>query len=52
VFGVVDLWLAARSHAGSMGGRALPCSGAIGDQPAALMDAFALLEMWANEKEG
>ncbi len=34
-----------------MGGRALPCAGGPADQPAALMDAFMLLEAWVNPKE-
>jgi hypothetical protein len=29
-----------------MYGQALPCAGGVGDQPAALMDAFRKLEIW------
>lgn len=37
--------------AGMMGGGgcALPCGGGVGEQPAALMDAFALLDALARE---
>jgi hypothetical protein len=31
-----------------MGGAALPCVGGVGDQPAALMDAFALLDVMSK----
>jgi hypothetical protein len=31
------------------GAPALPCAGGVGEQPAALMDAFDLLESWAQE---
>jgi hypothetical protein len=34
------------------GGRALPCAGGVGQQPAALMDAFALLDGWTVEDKG
>jgi len=30
----------------------LPTPGSVGEQPAALMDAFALLDRWAEVKEG
>lgn len=33
-----------RARAGPMGGAPLPLAGGPGDQPAALMDAFALLD--------
>jgi hypothetical protein len=33
-----------------MGARALPCAGGVGDQPAALWDAFALLDRIADEQ--
>jgi hypothetical protein len=33
-----------------MGGRVLPFAGGYGDQPAALMDAFTLLDAWAAEE--
>lgn len=29
----------------------LPCPGAVGEQPAALMDAFAMLDNWTAAKE-
>ena len=54
-FYVVDLWLRARLQApiGLLGHRAAapyPCPGGWQDQPAALMDAFAMLDaMTANE---
>ncbi|WP_162527161.1 hypothetical protein [Sphingomonas solaris] len=51
MFSVVDLWFATRAHGGQMGGRILPCAGAIADQPAALMDAFMLLDSFAREEE-
>lgn len=44
-FSVVDLWLRCRPLAGKLGGPSpLPCSGGVGDQPAALMDAFDMLD--------
>jgi hypothetical protein len=44
-FAVVDLWFTCRRNMGMMGSfTALPCSGGVGEQPAALMDAFALLD--------
>jgi hypothetical protein len=43
VWPVVDLWLLCRRHAG-IGGAPLPCPGSVGEQPAALMDAFRLLD--------
>lgn len=33
------------------GAQALPCRGGIGEQPAALMDAFAALSGWAAEEQ-
>ena len=47
---MVDLWFA--HHAGR--GRHLPIAGGLGDQPAALMDAFHLLDMMrdARAKDG
>lgn len=33
-------------------GMALPCGGGVGDQPAALMDQFELLEMWSRTDAG
>jgi len=44
VWPVVDLWFVARRFASPLSGRALPCPGSAGEQPAALMDAFALLD--------
>lgn len=32
------------------GATPLPCPGSVGEQPAALMDAFALLDRWTQEK--
>ena len=29
----------------------LPCPGSVGEQPAALMDAFAMLDRWIDTKE-
>lgn len=53
VFGVVDLWLRCRRNMGMLGSfTALPCPGGIGDQPAALMDAFALLDRAVAQPEG
>jgi hypothetical protein len=51
---VVDLWQDCRRFGGAgalgMGALlALPCAGGVGDQPAALMDAFALLDAWSKE---
>jgi hypothetical protein len=40
------------SGPGGMAGRPatmLPCAGGAGEQPAALMDAFALMDAWASE---
>ena len=36
---------------GGKGAPALPCAGGVGDQPAALMDAFGLLDAWSSEGE-
>jgi hypothetical protein len=33
-----------------MGAPALPCAGGISDQPAALLDAFILLDQWSRDK--
>lgn len=52
IFAVVDLWLACRRNMGMMGSfTALPCAGGVGDQPAALMDAFGMLDAASNSKE-
>lgn len=42
---VLDLWAACRSP-GGMGGmmRLNPCPGGVGDQPAALMEAFQMID--------
>lgn len=32
------------------GAAVLPCPGSVGEQPAALMDAFAMLDKWSAEK--
>jgi hypothetical protein len=49
----VDLYLHCRARAaGPLGGAAvpaLPCAGGYGDQPAALMDAFDMLEQMIGE---
>ena len=48
----MDLWFACRRHMGMFGSfTALPCAGGVGEQPAALMDAFALLDAAAAKKE-
>lgn len=53
LFGVVDLWFLAMGQRSMMTPRALPCPGSVGEQPAALMDAFALLDaMAAKTTEG
>lgn len=31
------------------GAPALPCPGSVGEQPAALMDAFAKLDLWTKD---
>jgi hypothetical protein len=41
---VVDLWFLAKRFVGPMTGQVLPCPGSPGEQPAALMDAFAVLD--------
>jgi hypothetical protein len=41
----VDLFLRCKRAAGMMG-TALPAPGSVGEQPAALMDGFDLLESW------
>jgi len=42
---VVDLWISCRFR----GGQSLPTGGGVGDQPAALMDAFRQLDMLSQE---
>jgi hypothetical protein len=39
-------------YAGPFGGAALPSAGGPGDQPAALMDAFATLDRLSRGKDG
>ena len=41
---MVDLWFRTQAYSSPMGGRALPCPGSVGEQPAPLMDAFDLIE--------
>ncbi len=49
----MDLWFMCRRYAGPLTGMPLPTGGAPGDQPAALMDAFAILyALEAKEKSG
>lgn len=49
----VDLWLRCRARGGALGGGTpiMPGPGGYGQQPAALMDAFDLLEMMVSEKD-
>jgi hypothetical protein len=49
---VVDLWLMCRRYAGPLTGTPLPTGGAPGEQPAALMDAFAMLDLIDDRKPG
>lgn len=44
VWPVVDLYFTAKRYASPITGQALPCPGSAGEQPAALMDAFLLLD--------
>ena len=44
VWPVVDLWFMCRRYASPIVGQALPCPGSPGEQPAALMDAFLILD--------
>ncbi|MCZ4340574.1 hypothetical protein O4H52_03075 [Sphingomonadaceae bacterium G21617-S1] len=46
---MVDLWLLCRAHATLYGGCPLPTAGGPGEQPAALLDAFALLDGIATD---
>lgn len=51
MFGVVDLWASCRRQMGMLGSfTTLPRAGGVADQPAALMDAFDLLDGAAAEK--
>lgn len=43
---MIRLW---RLCAGGFGGGVLPCAGGAGDQPAAMMDAFALMSVAETE---
>ncbi|MBP6031254.1 MAG: hypothetical protein KA533_07485 [Sphingobium sp.] len=58
LFWVVDLWMRTRLDApqgvlGVRGAPSLPCAGAWQDQPAALMDAFMILDgILAQEQKG
>ena len=49
IFEIVDLWFCCR-RVGGVDGKALPASGGVGDQPAALMDAFMMLDDFAKDK--
>jgi len=42
---VLDLFYAVRRFSSPLGGRPLPCPGSPAEQPAALLDAFAILEL-------
>ncbi|MBB6503215.1 hypothetical protein F4693_000164 [Sphingomonas endophytica] len=44
IWPVVDLYFLTARFAGPLGGRVLPCPGAPAEQPAALLDAFAVLD--------
>ncbi|WP_310498312.1 hypothetical protein [Sandarakinorhabdus sp.] len=46
---VIDIWMVARTP-GPMGGmmKLLPCGGAAGEQPAALMDALDMVDGLIN----
>ena len=44
VWPVVDLYFVTRRFASPLGGQPLPCPGSPGEQPAALLDAFADLD--------
>jgi hypothetical protein len=44
VWPVVDLYFTAKRYASPLTGQVLPCPGSPGEQPAALMDAFVLLD--------
>uniref|UniRef100_UPI0035CA4965 hypothetical protein n=1 Tax=uncultured Sphingomonas sp. TaxID=158754 RepID=UPI0035CA4965 len=47
---MVDLWFLCRRYMSPMSGPILPCPGAPGEQPAALMDAFAILDAAAAKE--
>ena len=44
IWPVVDLYFLAARFASPLGGRILPCPGSPAEQPAALLDAFAVLD--------
>ena len=51
IWGVVDLWFAARRFANPItGGTSPPCPGGPGEQPASLMDAHAIIEAQESER--
>jgi hypothetical protein len=52
VWPVVDLWLLTRRYRGPFGGRIMPCVGGPADQPAALIDAFDMLDGYADGDKG
>ncbi|MDX3885985.1 MAG: hypothetical protein QHC65_16295 [Sphingomonas sp.] len=49
---MIDLWLACRRAGSGWGGTPLPMNGSPGRQPAALMDAFRILDDLASKDEG
>jgi hypothetical protein len=51
VWAVIDLWIMTRRYASPFGGQPLPCPGSPGEQPAALMDAFAILDAEIARKD-
>lgn len=51
VWPVVDLYFQSLRYASPFGGRALPCPGGVGEQPAALMDAFLILDGMETSKQ-
>ena len=44
MWSVVDLWFTCRRFASPYTPQILPCPGSAGEQPAALLDAFAILD--------
>lgn len=52
IWPVVDLWFQTLRFASPFGGRPMPCPGAPGEQPAALMDAFTIMDAMDREKDG
>ena len=49
---MLDLYFLCRRYASPMGGAVLPCPGSPGEQPAALMDAFALIDSMEPATDG